>query len=517
MSAERTIEAASESQEPMTPEQGRMLVGLLVGILVAGLDSTIVATILPRVLVDLGSIHLAPWVFASYMLTQVATAPIFGKLSDQFGRKRLFLVGLAIFLLGSEIAAFAPDIRVLVAARAIQGVGAGALFPVALSTVFLIYPQHLRGRLQGLFSGIYGLANLLGPALGVLLVSRFGWRSAFHVNVPVVAFSAFMIIKHFRDVPAKESRVRIDGLGAAVLMAAVVAFSLGVMGIGNGASSLAIVAGLALAVVLFGLFVVVEARHESPILPLYFVRTKLRVITASLLTGAMMYSAIFFAPMFVRAALGGGGAAAGLALVPLTLSVVIGSISAGRRIDRRGIRSTALIGAALAVTGFALASTMTGSVSMPRVIVTMAIIGLGVGGLLVSMVNAMQVGTPARYMGVSSSLSQLFRNLGGLLGVNLLGAVQLALFLRSSDTWSQAARDAVTSTAHKDIGALLFAKDGALSEAELAPVRDAYGHATTTLFLVGVALALGAGAIAATLRDETNAEPTEDPSCPTSD
>ncbi|HET9959529.1 MAG TPA: MFS transporter, partial [Polyangiaceae bacterium] len=191
-------------------EQKAVLTGLLVGVLVVGIDSTIVATILPRMLSEFGDLPLAPWVFASYMLMQISSAPILGKLSDRFGRKRVLLFGLFTFLLGSELIAFSRSFGELILFRGLQGIGAGAILPAALATLFLDFPPEMRPRLQGNFSAVYGVSNILGPLLGAVLAEHVGWRYAFHINIVFVSISAYCISRSLRDTRGSHRKGQLD-------------------------------------------------------------------------------------------------------------------------------------------------------------------------------------------------------------------------------------------------------------------------------------------------------------------
>lgn len=464
-----------------------LFAALMLGTFICALDSTVVAAIMPTILADLGSMRLAPWVFGAYMLLQLGTVSIFGKLSDQFGRRRVFVFGLVAFFVGTEIAAFAGTLEQLLVARAVQGVGAGAIVPIVLSSIYVLFPGAMQARLQGAFSGVFGLSSLVGPVLGVGLTSHFGWRAAFQMNAPILALAGYLSWRYFDDAPTSGRSVKVDLAGAATLVVAVVSFSVAVMGWGSGASAAGSVLLLATSLAFTTIFLAVERRAASPIVPPFFLREKRLAIGGNLLTGATMFGGIFFVPIFVRGVL---QTSAAVALMPLTLAVIGGTAIAARTSVGIGLRPTAVAGGVLVLAGFALVALLGPGSSALGAIGSMVLLGTGVGVLLVAMVIHMQVGTPLELMGVSSSLATFFRNLGGLVGVNAMAAIQAWRFLAASRDWDAPTLAALQRAGGvKHIGAVLFEGRSEIPARMLATVRDGFREATVLAFVFGALLA----------------------------
>ena len=204
---------AAATEERLTGAQWLLFIGLLVGVFLGAMDSTVLATLLPRMLGDLGAMAFAPWIVAVYLLMQICAGPIFGKLSDQIGRKRVFLFSLAVFAGGSELIGWSRGALTLLVGRAVQGIGAGIAVPVALSSIYLLFPRSLQPRLNGWFSATYGLACIVGPIVGQLAGAAFGWQAVFHANAPIVAIAAIIIVTQMDDV-IQPSAERFDWRGA---------------------------------------------------------------------------------------------------------------------------------------------------------------------------------------------------------------------------------------------------------------------------------------------------------------
>src|SRR5918997_224120 len=290
----------------------------LIGTFLAALDSTVVGTAMPTVIGELGGLSLYPWVFASYLLAATVTGPIFGKLSDTYGRKPIYLSGIFLFLLGSVLAGTSQSMVTLIAFRTLQGLGAGAVQPVAITIVGDIFELETRARIQGLFWAVWGLSAVVGPAVGGLITDLISWRWVFYVNLPF-------------------------GIIAAVLSAAALALFLG------GAGALA-------------LFVLVERRAVDPIVPLDLFRERIIAVSSvgNLAMGGVLLGVSVYVPLFVQGSLGGTALTAGAAVASLSIGWPVGSFVGGRMLLRTGYRTTLLLGAALVAAGSAMCVPMDG-------------------------------------------------------------------------------------------------------------------------------------------------------------
>ena len=307
---------------------GRILAiyaGIMVTLLLAALDQTIVSTALPRIVSDLGGLSSYSWVFTAYMLATTVTVPLYGKLGDKYGRRPLFLFSISLFLVGSALCGLAQNMTELVAFRAVQGLGAGGLFPLSLATVGEVVPPRDRGRYQGLIGAVFAASSIIGPAVGGFIVDNLSWRWVFYVNVPVGAVALGVIVVTMPKVAAKLEH-SIDWLGAAVLAAGTAALLLGLVWGGNqyAWTSAHVLGALVASVLLLGAFALIERRVEEPILPFELLRN--RTVSASVacmgLVGMAMFGTIAFVPLFVQGVIGTSATSSGVVLTPLMLGAV---------------------------------------------------------------------------------------------------------------------------------------------------------------------------------------------------
>ena len=321
---------------------GRVLAiyaGLMVTLLLAALDQTIVATALPAIVSDLGGITQYSWVFTAYMLTSTVTVPLYGKLGDVWGRKPLFLFAIVVFLVGSALCGLAQGMTQLVIFRAVQGIGAGGLFPLSLAVIGNIVPPRDRGRWQGLIGAVFAASSIIGPAVGGLIVDRTTWRWVFLVNLPVGAV-ALAVVAATMPWRARTTKHRIDWLGAGVLSAGTTALLLGLVWGGRDYAwtSGRVVTALAAAGGLLAVFALVELRAPEPILPFDVLRNP--IVSSSIacvaLVGMAMFGTISFVPLFVQGVIGTSATSSGVVLTPLMLGAVTTSILTGQLVSRTG-------------------------------------------------------------------------------------------------------------------------------------------------------------------------------------
>jgi EmrB/QacA subfamily drug resistance transporter len=413
--------------------------GVLLGMLLAALNQTIVATALPRIVGDLGGVEHYSWVFSAYMLGATVTTPIYGRLSDVYGRRRFFVAGILIFMAGAVVAGTATSMTQLVAARAIQGIGAGGLIPLAIATIGDLIPPSERGRWQGLTGAVFGFASVIGPTTGGWISDHADWRWVFFVSLPVGVVALVVVTATLRIPPHPERGTKVDYVGAALLA----------LGLSSGL--LAIVQGgpaelYAVAVLVLALFVWWERRVEQPVVPVELFSE--RVFTASNLAafsvGVGMFGAIMFVPLFVQGVMGASATASGIVLTPLMLSMMATSVGSGQVITRTGRYRWALIAGPLVMgLGFLLLATMSVSSGRGHATVAMIVTGLGLGLLIQNLSLVVQNGVPSRHLGAATSAAQFFRSIGGTIGVSVMGAMLSARMPAGGDASPDQLADAI--------------------------------------------------------------------------
>jgi EmrB/QacA subfamily drug resistance transporter len=406
--------------------------GLLTGLLLAALDQTIVATAGPTIISDLGGLSLYAWVFSAYILTQTVALPIFGKLSDLYGRKRFFVLGLAIFMGGSMLSGASQNIDELIIFRAIQGIGSGAFFPIALAIVGVSFPPGMRGRLQGIFASVFGIAAVVGPSAGSYIVDAVSWRWIFYINLPLGVISFALIMLGIKESKNANARSSIDILGVSTLTAWVVLLILGFLDGGTTYAwySWQEAATFAGSAVLFVVFVIVERRAKEPVIPLdlFRIRTVSSASAVAFLRGVGFFAAISFIPLFVQAALGGSVNDGRNALYGFLLPLIVTAIIGGQLAVRTSYRGIILAGLLVMTVGMYLLTGINQSSTVLDIAERSAVMGLGAGLTFASVVIAVQYAVPREKIGVASSLAQFMSNLGSSIGLAILGSIQANTF-----------------------------------------------------------------------------------------
>jgi len=409
---------------------GRILAiysGLMVALLLAALDQTIVATALPKVVSDLGGITQYTWVFTAYMLGSTVTVPLYGKLGDVHGRKPLFIVAIVIFLVGSALCGAAQNMWELVIFRAVQGVGAGGIFPLTLAMIGMIVPPRDRGRYQGLIGSVFAGASIVGPLVGGFIVDNTSWRWIFYVNLPVGGLALAVILV---TMPRRRTRQEhsIDWLGAAVLAAGTTALLLGLVWGGNEYpwGSPPVAAALAAAAILIAAFGLIERRVVEPIIPFDLLRnqTVASSVACMALVGAAMFGTISFVPLFVQGVIGTSATSSGVVLTPLILGAVTTSFISGQIVSRTGrYRPNTLIGPVVLGAGMVLLWRMGIHTTNGEAARNMVIAGIGLGMMMQIFVLSVQNSVPRAAMGTATALTQFSRSIGATLGVTLMGVI----------------------------------------------------------------------------------------------
>ncbi len=409
---------------------GRVLAiyaGLMTVLMLAAIDQTIVATALPRIVSDIGGLTSYSWVITSYMLASTVTVPLYGKLGDVHGRRTLFMVAISIFLVGSALCGLAQNMTELVLFRAVQGLGAGGLFPLALATIGVIVPPRDRGRYQGLIGATFAAASIAGPALGGLIVDHTTWRWIFYVNIPV-GLLALLVISITMPKRTEKREHSIDYRGFFLLAAGTTALLLALVWAGRqyAWSSPQVITAFGAAGFLLGMFALAERKVKEPILPFDLLRqrTVAAGVASMALVGMAMFGTIAFVPLFVQGVIGTSATSSGVVLTPLIIGAVGMSILSGQWVSRTGhYRLNTIIGPIILGTGLFLLSRMDTSTTNAEAARNMVIAGVGLGLMMQVFVLVVQNSVSIRQMGSATALTQFSRQIGATLGVTLMGVI----------------------------------------------------------------------------------------------
>ena len=459
--------------------------GVMIGLFLAALDQTIVATALPTMVAELRGFQHLSWVVTAYLLTSTVTVPLYGKLSDLYGRRALFLFAVGVFLVGSALAGMAQDMTQLIVFRGIQGVGAGGILAMSLIVVGDLFSPRERGRYQGFTGAVFGASSVIGPLLGGFLSDHVSWRWIFYINLPIGAV-ALIVIATTMHLPFERRTHRVAYLGAGVLTVGVTCLLLvAVLGGTTYPWASGPVLGLAAAgVVLMALFVVLERRAAEPILPLGLFRNGVFAVSnmAVLLVGAAMFGVIVFMPVFVQGVIGASATNSGITLIPLMLAIVFAVVASGQIITRTGrYKVFPVAGSAVTLLGFVLLTRMDVHTSTLQATMFMVVIGLGLGQVIQTYTLAVQNGVDRSQLGIATAATQFFRSIGGTFGVAAMGALLTA---RLSTELAARLGDAASSI---DPQRLLEPGGGVqVPPALLGGVRDALAASLHTVFVAGV-------------------------------
>jgi EmrB/QacA subfamily drug resistance transporter len=392
----------------------------------AALEATAVAAAVPTAVGELGGMSRYSWVFSAYLLTSTTTVPLFGKLADLYGRKRTYMAAVALFLVGSVLCGLARTFGQLVIFRAVQGLGAGGVMPVAITITGDIYTLEERGRIQGVFSAMWGIASLAGPLAGGWITDTLSWRWIFYLNIPFGLLSAMMLHRYLREENARQQH-KLDILGTVSLTAAVTMLLLALIEGPEswGWSDPRTVGLLAGAAIGLAVFLWQERRAPEPMLPLDLFQNRLIAVASvgNLLLGALLYAVTAYVPIFGQGVLGGTAMDAGTILMPILIGWPIASTIAGRFLLRVGYRQMSVTGNVLIVAGaLLLAFTGPGTTRMD-VMISMMIVGFGLGFVSMPYMLGVQNAVPWNRRGVATSSVQFFRSMGGAVAVAALGAL----------------------------------------------------------------------------------------------
>lgn len=475
----------------MSRNQLRLItLGIMLSMFLASMEGTVVATAMPTIVSQLGGLSIYSWVFSIYLLTSTTTVPLYGKLSDIFGRKIVYVAAMFLFLSGSILCGLSGSMEQLIVFRGIQGLGAGGLLPLAFIIIGELFSLEERARMQGVFSGVWGVSAVIGPLIGGFLVDQVSWQWVFYINLVPGLFAAALVWFFWKESAAtgagrsmeKQSaleRPTVDYIGAVLI-------TLGSLSLLLGLQSLESLLGLglvALAVILFAGLVVVERRVKNPLLPLHLFRD--RIFTVSILHGIFAGWAVFgsinYVPLYVQAVLGTSATQAGISLTPMSLSWTFVSIIGSRLLLKMGYRTLALAGMFLVVLGVFLMTTVDINTSLTQVMVYTGMMGAGMGISIPAFLIAVQSTARREELGVATSTLQFSRSIGGTLGVSILG-----MFLTSSLA-SQLGRAGVNGAV--SLNSLIDPLSGAGS-ALGGPLREALAVAVAHMFIIALVAAL---------------------------
>jgi EmrB/QacA subfamily drug resistance transporter len=433
MSTTEPATAGGAAPEPSAPNylsHKQILVilgGLMAGMFLAALDQSIVGTALPQIVSEFNSLDKLSWVVTAYLLTSTASTPLWGKISDLYGRRPLFIAAIVTFLAGSVLAALSQNIEELIGFRAVQGLGAGGLMSLAFATIGDVIPPRERGKYMGYFGAVFGLSSVAGPLLGGVLTDGPGWRWIFWINLPI-GLVALGIVAAVLKLPHVRRSHKIDYLGAAIVTGAVTTLLLAISwsGPGNGWGNGTTLALLAGAIVLAVAFVLVELRVAEPIIPMDLFKGRIFSGYAgyAFLLGFAMFGALIFLPLYLQAVKDLSPTRSGLALLPMIVGIFAASIPSGQLMSKTGrykvypIISSVLVGGAMV-----LLSTLSMSTPYWHLAIYMFIMGAGLGLSMQITVTAAQNSVPRKHMGTATSTMTFFRSMGGAIGTAVYGAV----------------------------------------------------------------------------------------------
>jgi len=523
-SAQQTAFVDKPPIELPHPVRMRILFMVMIGVFLAALDQTVVGTALPRIITDLGGNDLYTWAFTAYLLTSTISGPLYGKLSDLFGRRPIFLFGIGIFMVGSLLAGLSQEMWHLIGARGIQGLGAGALFPIALAVIGDLFSPSERGRYQGLFGAVFGLSVLIGPAIGGLLTDTVGWPFVFFFNLPIGAVVFYVVWRNLPSYHLGGDKPVIDYVGAALFTAALVPILIGLTNKQSADWTDPIVGGLILVGLVIGIvFLVAEARAREPIVPLelFRIRSFSISVAAFFLASFGFLAAVVFLPRWFQVVNGSSATESGYQILPLLGGLIISATAAGQLVARTG-RYKALIFAALVTmaAGLWLLTNLRADTPIPLVWLWMFITGIGVGPSFAVFTLIVQNSVPIQRLGTATSNLTFFQSVGGTIGLAITGTIfgttlaaeaprQLVAAGVPPELAAGGGGQLDAATAVGDLGAAILAQVPEAFRAQVEPfipaivdaIHQAVSIATASTFYVGVAASLLAALLVAGLKE----------------
>jgi EmrB/QacA subfamily drug resistance transporter len=481
---------------PATPRRGLIVLGVMLGLFLGAMESTAIATAMPTVIASLGGLAIYSWVFSGYILAATISMPLWGRLADLYGRRPVYLTGLAIFLVGSVLSGLSSSMTALIICRTVQGLGGGALIPLGMTIIADLYGLEQRARMQGYFSATWGLASIVGPLIGGFLTDHLSWRWVFFVNIPFGLLAGLILGVALVGLDRRRGPVKVDLRGALLLTAGMAGLLTALV---EGGRAGRFGAGhFILTAVSMGLlveFVRWEWRAPEPLLPLrLFANRMFRAAAVSgFLAGMAMFGTISFIPLFVQGVLGGSATEAGTALTPFVLGWVTFSVISARLLLRVGYRWPVVGGMVCLAVAFLLMSHMGLGTSHAVTARNMLLAGMGMGLIMVPLLLAVQNAVPRADLGAATSATTFFRSIGGAVGVAVMGAVLSAELGRQLRT----VLNGMEGPARAQLEALIAHPDALIQptlRSSLPPVvlgafSQGLANALHGVFLVGLAIA----------------------------
>jgi EmrB/QacA subfamily drug resistance transporter len=528
---ERTTQPPAFSDRPPIelphPVRMRILGAVMIGIFLAALDQTVVGTALPRIITDLGGMELYTWAFTAYLLTSTISGPLYGKLSDLFGRRPIFLFGIGIFMVGSIGSALSQEMWQLIAARGVQGLGAGALFPIALAVIGDLFSPSERGKYQGLFGAVFGLSVLIGPAIGGLLTDTVGWPWVFFFNLPIGAIVFVIVWRSLPSYHLGSDRPSIDFVGAGLFTAALVPILVGLTNKQSADWTAPAVGGLIAVGAVIGLvFVLWESRAREPIVPLSLFRNRTFTLSviAFFLSSFGFLAAVVFLPRWFQVVNGSSATESGYQILPLLGGLIISATAAGQIVSRTGRYRLLATGALLTMAaGLLLLTNLRADTPIPLLWVWMFIAGIGVGPTFGVFTLIVQNSVRFDQLGAATSNLTFFQQVGGTVGLAITGTIfgttlgeEVPRRLAAADLPPQMSSalagggfrlDAITGVG--DLGAAILAQVPEAFRAQVQPyvptivqaIHEAISVATASTFFIGIAAALIAAGFVLLLKE----------------
>jgi EmrB/QacA subfamily drug resistance transporter len=487
----------SEVVQMSSRQRWFVVIGVMTGMFVAALEATVVGTAMPTVIASLGGLSHYSWVFSAYIVTSTVTVPVWGKLSDLYGRRLMYQLGIVVFLIGSMLSGMAMTMPQLIIFRAIQGLGAGAIIPLSMTIIGDTFTVQERAKMQAFFSGVWGFASVVGPLIGGLITDQLSWRWVFYINLPIGIVTALIIGFSLKE-PKRTQKPSIDYAGALLLMTAI---SLLMLALVEGGASIAtlfsteniiILGGGIVLLIVFGW---VETKAKDPIIPfaLFRNRTIAVSVSAGFLAGISMFGAISFIPLFAQASLGFTATEAGSLITPLLLSWITFSVIGGRLMLKIGYRLLTLAGFAVMAMGFVLLALFNKETARFWLYFDLVLIGAGLGMTMLTLLIAVQQAVDRTKLGVATSLNQFSRAIGGAFGVAIMGAFLtggLIMHLnRAAEAHPEILSPAQAAEFASNPNALIVPQaKAAIAPATLAVLQDSMASSILVVFWIAAAM-----------------------------